>query len=34
MNRLDGLYDGPWAAQTEADEQMENVASYVAMHNR
>ena len=34
MNRLDGLYDGPWAAQTEADEQMENVASYVALHNR
>ena len=34
MNRLDWLYDGPWAAQTEADEQMENVASYVAMHNR
>ena len=34
MNRLDGIYDGPWAAQTEEDERMENVASYVAMHNR
>ena len=34
MNRLDGLYDGPWAAQTEVDELMGNVASYVAMHNQ
>ena len=34
MNRLSELYDGPYAAQTEDEEAMENIAAYVAMHGQ
>ena len=34
MNRLSEIFDGPYAAQTEIEEKLGNIAAYVAMHGQ